>query len=385
MAITTTGLTRRYGETTVLDGSTSRRGRHGARAARPERRRQDHRRADPVHAAAPRRGAARRSPASTWSARPRRCARRIGLVGQHAAVDEVLSGRQNLVMFGRLHHLGARRARGGGPTSCWSGSGWPTPADRPVEHVLRRHAPPARPRREPDRSTRRCSSSTSRPPAWTRAAAAEVWQAVRALVAGGTTVLLTTQYLEEADQLADRVTRASTAGGSSPTGTPDELKSAIGGDRLDVVVADAGGPAAAATALRPGSPADAPTSVDEPAASASPVTDRVAALTAVVRALDDAGDRGRGRRPAPAHPRRGLPAPDRRRPGAGDRVGRLRGPRRTVTLRDLGHWAPPTGALVVIGLLFPVLMLLMFGYLLGGGMTCPAAATTEFLSRACSR
>ena len=52
---------------------------------------------------------------------------RIGLVGQHAAVDEVLSGRQNLVMFGRLHHLGGAAA-GAGPTSCWTGSASPTRA-----------------------------------------------------------------------------------------------------------------------------------------------------------------------------------------------------------------------------------------------------------------
>ena len=48
--------------------------------------------------------------------------RRIGLVGQNAAVDEVLSGRQNLVLFGRLYHLGAARARARGRTSCWSAS-----------------------------------------------------------------------------------------------------------------------------------------------------------------------------------------------------------------------------------------------------------------------
>lgn len=51
---------------------------------------------------------------------------RIGLLGQHAALDEELGGRQNLEMFGRLHHLGARHARV--PTNSWSASAWPTPA-----------------------------------------------------------------------------------------------------------------------------------------------------------------------------------------------------------------------------------------------------------------
>ncbi len=62
----------------------------------------------------------------------------------------------------------------------------------------------------------------------------EVWEAVRSLVAGGTTVLLTTQYLDEADQLADRIVVIDAGRRSSPRATPDELKSRIGGDRIDV-------------------------------------------------------------------------------------------------------------------------------------------------------
>jgi len=63
----------------------------------------------------------------------------------------------------------------------------------------------------------------------------EVWDAVRALVAGGTTVLLTTQYLDEADQLAATICLIAD-GRAVAHGTPDELKAAIGGDRVDVVV-----------------------------------------------------------------------------------------------------------------------------------------------------
>ena len=63
----------------------------------------------------------------------------------------------------------------------------------------------------------------------------EVWAAIRELVAGGTTVLLTTQYLDEADQLADQIVVIE-AGRVIAEGTPDELKARVGGDRLEVVV-----------------------------------------------------------------------------------------------------------------------------------------------------
>ena len=65
----------------------------------------------------------------------------------------------------------------------------------------------------------------------------EMWSAIRSLVAGGTTVLLTTQYLDEADQLADRIVVIDT-GRTIAEGAPDALKTSVGGDRLDVVVDD---------------------------------------------------------------------------------------------------------------------------------------------------
>ena len=64
----------------------------------------------------------------------------------------------------------------------------------------------------------------------------EVWAAIRDLVAGGTTVLLTTQYLEEADQLSDRITVID-RGRTVATGSPAELKSTVGGDQIEVVAA----------------------------------------------------------------------------------------------------------------------------------------------------
>jgi len=115
----------------------------------------------------------------------------------------------------------------------------------------------------------------------------EVWQAIRALAAGGTTVLLTTQYLDEADRLADRISVID-QGRVIADGRPEELKSTVGGDQIDVVVrGDDDLPAATAVVRRV---AGAEPEVDRDTRRVSaPVRDRVTALTEVVRALDDAG------------------------------------------------------------------------------------------------
>ncbi|HYN93011.1 MAG TPA: ATP-binding cassette domain-containing protein [Pilimelia sp.] len=210
---------------------------------------------------------------------------RIGLVGQHAAVDEVLSGRQNLELFGRLYHLGARRARqragelldrfglaetGGKPVARYSG-GMRRRLDLAASLIL---APPVLFLDEP---------TTGLDPR----GRAEVWAAVRALVGGGTTVLLTTQYLEEADQLADRVSVLDD-GRVIADGTPAELKSRLGGDRVDVVVARADQLAAAVAVVAGAAGARPDVDVDTRRIGA-PVADRVAALVAVAGALVDAG------------------------------------------------------------------------------------------------
>jgi ABC-2 type transport system ATP-binding protein len=100
-------------------------------------------------------------------------------------------------------------------------------------------------------------------------------------------VLLTTQYLDEADQLADRIVVID-AGRAIAEGTPDELKSRIGGDRIDVVVRSVGELPLAAEIV--GRVSGVEPGIDEDARRISaPVGDRVAALTEVVRALDGAG------------------------------------------------------------------------------------------------
>jgi ABC-2 type transport system ATP-binding protein len=106
-------------------------------------------------------------------------------------------------------------------------------------------------------------------------------------VADGTTVLLTTQYLDEADQLADQIA-VMDAGRVIAVGSPAELKSGIGGDRLEVVVHDTADLPAAAELLHRIAGAAPERDVDRRRVGA-PVRDRVAALTEVVRALDAAG------------------------------------------------------------------------------------------------
>jgi ABC-2 type transport system ATP-binding protein len=115
----------------------------------------------------------------------------------------------------------------------------------------------------------------------------EVWRAVRSLVGGGTTVLLTTQYLDEADQLADRIA-VMDAGRVIADDTPSALKNTIGGERIEVIVADAGDLAAAVKAVARVASA-APETDQESRRVHAPVSDRVAALTDVARTLQDQG------------------------------------------------------------------------------------------------
>ncbi|GAB3889463.1 daunorubicin resistance protein DrrA family ABC transporter ATP-binding protein [Kibdelosporangium lantanae] len=207
--------------------------------------------------------------------------RRIGLVGQQAAVDEILTGRQNLEMFGRLFHLGVRPARrradellaqfgladaGGRATKTYSG-GMRRRLDIAASMIL---APAVLFLDEP---------TTGLDPR----GRSEVWQAVRALVAGGTSVVLTTQYLDEADQLADRISVIDT-GRVIAEGTPHDLKSALGGDRVDVLVHDNDELTRAAGAVGRNAIAD-----EEKLLLSVPVTDRVAALTDIATVLRDAG------------------------------------------------------------------------------------------------
>jgi len=208
--------------------------------------------------------------------------RRIGLVGQHAAVDEALSGRQNLVLFGRLLHLGVSRARVRAD-ELLERFGLTDAADRPVSGYsggMRRRldlaagllvAPDVLFLDEP---------TTGLDPR----SRAEVWDAVRGFAAEGTTVLLTTQYLEEADRLADRIAVVN-GGRVVAEGTPIELKDALAGDRIEVVLREPDDVAAAAALLERVSAGAVDVDAEALRVSA-PVRDRMGALAAVVGELD---------------------------------------------------------------------------------------------------
>ncbi|MFD1669648.1 ATP-binding cassette domain-containing protein [Streptomyces calvus] len=209
---------------------------------------------------------------------------RIGLLGQHAALDEELGGRQNLELFGRLHHLGARsaRARAGELLERFELSGTGHKAVKQYSGGMRRRLDLAASLITEPEVLFLDEPTTGLDPR----GRAEVWDSVRSLVGGGTTVLLTTQYLEEADQLADHVSVVD-AGRVVADGTPDELKAAVGADRIDVVLRDAGQLAAAAALLPV--PEDAVTVDTDRRLLSAPVTDRMAALAGVVRALSESG------------------------------------------------------------------------------------------------
>ncbi len=218
-------------------------------------------------------------------AAPQLVRRMIGLAGQNAAVEPALTGRENLVMVARLfgHNRAAAKAAA---DIVLSDINLIDDADRPVKGYsggMRRRldlgaslvgAPQLLLLDEP---------TTGLDPR-TRI---ELWHTIRALVARGTSVLLTTQYLEEADQLADHVVIID-HGRSIATGTPTELKARAGRAMIEVRVAHASELASVIQLLAPLGTETA--RVDEPARRiAIPVDDGAARLADAVRMLADSG------------------------------------------------------------------------------------------------
>jgi ABC-2 type transport system ATP-binding protein len=208
---------------------------------------------------------------------------RIGLAGQYAAVDENLTGLENLVMVGRLY--GEKRAAATAralqlleqfdlveaskrPAKTYSG-GMRRRLDLAAALVAK---PPVLFLDEP---------TTGLDPR----SRLDMWATIEGLVAEGTTVLLTTQYLDEADRLADSIAVID-HGKVIAEGTPDELKDRVGGEHLEVRLDDAAAAPTAVNALAPMS--DEPPTVSEDLVRLT-VRRRGGTIVEAVRRLDEAG------------------------------------------------------------------------------------------------
>jgi ABC-2 type transport system ATP-binding protein len=213
--------------------------------------------------------------------------RSIGVTAQDATLDEVLTGRQNLVMVGRLSGLRRADARGRA-TELLARFDLADAADR----VLKGYSGGMRRRLD------LAAGLVTRPPVifldepttgLDPSSRARMWEVIRDLVADGVTVLLTTQYLDEADELADRIVVID-HGRVIAGGTSAELKAQTGGARLEVTLADAeaGRGGTAVVALGPLVTGSVHVSHDGRRLRA-PVRSGAGLATAVVRALDAAG------------------------------------------------------------------------------------------------
>ena len=159
----------------------------------------------------------------------------LGLTGQNTSVDELLTGRENLVMMGRLLRLGRSAARQRA-NELLEQYDLQNAADRSVKTYssgMRRRLDLAASMTTIPAVMFLDEPTTGLDPV----ARQQVWGTIRQLIASGTTVLLTTQYLEEADQLADRIAVIDD-GRIIVEGTPDSLKRQVGSERAELTFAD---------------------------------------------------------------------------------------------------------------------------------------------------
>lgn len=212
-----------------------------------------------------------------------RLRRQIGLAGQYAAVDENLTGAENLEMVGRLYHLprGEPRARAAELLDRFDLAGAADRLVRTYSGGMRRRLDLA-------------AALVARPPVLfldepttglDPRSRISLWETIEGRVAEGTTVLLTTQYLDEADRLADRISVID-HGRVIAEGSSDELKDEVGGEWLDITLESEADAEAAVAAIGPIS-AEPPALMD--GVLRMPVRERRGAIAEAVRRLNEAG------------------------------------------------------------------------------------------------
>jgi ABC-2 type transport system ATP-binding protein len=209
----------------------------------------------------------------------------IGLTGQYAALDEYLTGRANLVMIGQLSRLtpAAAKRRADALLERFNLTEAANRAVKTYSGGMRRRLDLSASLIGQPQVLFLDEPTTGLDPT----ARAMMWDIVRGLAADGTTVLLTTQYLEEADQLAERIAVID-GGVVIAEGTSDELKSSIGGEDLEIALATGQDLETAAIVLKDFTKGEIKRD-DAGRRLSMPVTAEDGLITRVVRALDTAG------------------------------------------------------------------------------------------------